>query len=127
WRRRGRKAEQTPAAPVISPAEAALASLGAIERQKPPAKEFHLRLSETLRAYLEDGLAIDAREATSGEILTRVRKASVEGIAPFSLEAFLLENDLVKSAKECPPLPDLLRALSYVRGIVEATRPRSAS
>jgi hypothetical protein len=119
--RRRRAPEAAPPAP--TPAEAALARLRALEAQRPRARELHLALSEILRAYLEDGLEIPARDATAGEIVSRVRRASPEGIDPVALEAFLMESDLVKFAGESPGAEGLVKALEFVRGLVNATRP----
>lgn len=125
FRRRAQKEE--PKEERRSPREEAMLALETLEREKPPALEFHERLSGILRGYLEDGLGIPAREATSSELLARVRRASIEGIDLVTLEALLLESDLAKFAREKPPLPDLLRALEVVRSLVEATARASGS
>ena len=105
----------------------AVRRLDIIEREKPHAKEFHLRLSETLREYLEDALRLPAREATSAELLTRLQKSalpSTEKIDRKKLEHFLAENDMVKFAKLVPPLPALLQSLEFVRATVTETKPK---
>jgi hypothetical protein len=111
--------------PKEDPTAAALRKLASLEAQRPHAKEFHLSLSETMRAYFEDALQIEnAREATSAELLTKIQQLS-EGksrlIERKRLEQFLAENDMVKFAKYVPPLPDLLRSLEDVRSFVEST------
>jgi hypothetical protein len=126
-----KKRKKTPLAEVIvkkaDPFEVAVTRLDKLEIEKPHAKEFHLRLSETLREYLEDALQLPAREATSAELLTRLQQAalpSTEKIDRKKLEYFLAENDMVKFAKQVPPLPELLQSLEFVRTTVTETKPK---
>ena len=126
-----KRRKKAPLAAVIvkkaDPFEVAVKRLDTLEVEKPHAKEFHLRLSETLREYLEDALQLPAREATSAELLTRLQKAalpSTEKIDRKKLEYFLAENDMVKFAKQVPPLPELLQSLEFVRTTVTETKPK---
>jgi len=132
WRRRrGRRA--APAVPLarVRPAhEVALEALRRLESRRLPVDgkfmEHHVRLSEILRRYLEDGFGVAALEETSEEILFELDRRGFDRATVKQVGALCAESDLVKFAKHEPTVEDCVRALEHVRDFVLATAARSA-
>ena len=104
-RRRGEKL--IPAAPPRPAGEIALEALRAIEAerlwQRGLVKEYHSRLTDVLRTYIERRFMTLAMESTSAEILSSPPVASADPAASSALREVLLRADLVKFAKFIPP------------------------
>jgi hypothetical protein len=122
-----------PPAPVITAAEAALARLEALQRERNmrreagddhEARRFAFTLSEILREYMAARFGIDALEATSSELLTRAATLTPHALAPERhdwLRDFCDETDTVKFADAALSAADEVRLLEDVRAFVRNT------
>jgi len=129
WGYRRRKAgkgllpvRETPARP---PHEIALEQLRALRESgllaEGNVKEFHIRLSDILRNYLEGRYFIQALEMTTEEILDQLNGAAMDP-ADFESTALVLErSDLVKFAKHRPGDAVSQETLDIAQRIVEHT------
>lgn len=124
WKNRRPAAPGAPETPVDARpphvrAEAALRELGASGIwEQGRAGEFYLRLTDALRRYLEDGLAIAATKMTTGELSHRLRDAEVDRRLVNLLRGVFDRGDLAKFARTSPgpeqgPL-DLAAGLEFV-------------
>lgn len=87
-------------------------------------KEYHIRVSDILRSYLERRFRVDALEMTTSEVLTGLAARGVERDFLDGLRAFLDQCDLVKFAK-VRPTPDVCRrVLELGRRLVLQSAPR---
>ncbi len=132
WRRRRRSVAQPevapPPAPRRPPHEIALEALAQLEGsdllQRGEIKEYHVRVSEIIRAYVEAFYRVPALEMTTGEVLRGLERVGVHGAPIDHLEGFLEQCDLVKFAKLRPASGDSRAMCALARGFVEETRPR---
>lgn len=103
-RKRGEKL--LPQAPTRPPHEIALEALRLLEAEKlwqqGREKEYHARLSDILRTYLEKTLEIPAMEMTTGLIVTAAPIVKLQPEVKQKLREILERSDLVKFAKFRP-------------------------
>lgn len=69
-------------------------------------KEYHSRISDIIRKYIEERFDTTAMEMTSGQILSQMRSVSDVDYVYDKLKQLLLLADLVKFAKYYPPLDE---------------------
>ncbi|NNM34962.1 MAG: hypothetical protein HKO53_17930 [Gemmatimonadetes bacterium] len=127
-RRSARDDEEVPAAPPQPSRpfhELAYEALDALEQstllEQGRVKEFHIRLSEIIRSYVEGQLRVPAMELTTGEVVAGLREAALgEGICE-AFNAFLDRCDLVKFAKYRPSSEGSLELLADARNLVGRT------
>ena len=130
WRRRTRTPEPPPPPePIDYAAEfARIAESGLLERGE--FKTYYSLLSENLRRFLEESLAIEAMEQTTSELADALRGAEVEGAISQQIIDYLGAADLVKFARFHPALDEARRApdggLAILRAIEEAVATRAA-
>jgi C4-dicarboxylate-specific signal transduction histidine kinase len=132
WRRRRRPRAAVVALPRARPAhEQALEALRRLESQRLPLDgkfgEHHVRLSEILRRYLEDGFAVPALEETTEEILFELDRRNFDRATLKQVGSMCAESDLVKFAKHEPTVEECVRSLERVREFVIATAARTSS
>jgi hypothetical protein len=110
--------------PVLPPHLIAISELDKIKAgklwQQGKTKEYHSKITDTLRLYMERRFDIPAMEFTSGEILSKVRNISEVDYVYDQLKQILILADFVKFAKY-QPLPDenewsLMNAYLFVNG-----------
>jgi hypothetical protein len=65
-------------------------------------KEYYDAISDVVRRYLGGARGFDALEMTTEEVLRRLRRTPVPGVAPAEIEHLLRECDLVKFARYVP-------------------------
>ena len=130
WRRRTRTPEPPPPPePIDYAAEfARIAESGLLERGE--FKTYYSLLSENLRRFLEESLAVEAMEQTTSELADALRGAEVEGAIRQQIIDYLTAADLVKFARFHPALDAARRApddgLAILRAIEEAVATRTA-
>lgn len=83
---------------------------------------YYLRLTEILRAYLEERWGVPATAMTTGEV-TRLVKARATLSVAAAVRQLLERADLVKFARQRPGAEDGPRDLEEVRRFVFATSP----
>ena len=103
----------------------ALAGSTLLEQGK--VKEYHIRLSEIIRSYVEGQLAVPAMELTTSEVVVGLRSAALDPALCGDFRHFLEGCDLVKFAKYRPGSDDSRALLSEGRGLVDRTSGTSSS
>ena len=130
WRRRTRTPESPPPPePIDYAAEfARIAASGLLERGA--AKTYYSLLSENLRRFLEESLAIEAMEQTTAELANALQEAGIDDSLRQQIIDYLAMADLVKFARFYPALDAARRApdagLAILRTIEEAVATRAA-
>jgi hypothetical protein len=127
WRTRPRPAIPPP--PPRPPWEVALERLDEVRHagllEVARFQEYFDRVNDAVREYLGARYGFDGLESTTDEILTALKRASVDAIAlPFVL-GFCEECDLVKFANVTPSLDSCKRVLDAAERIVRTTMPRA--
>ena len=135
WRRL--RTDQDAAAPVAPgppprpPHEVALEALDALEASPLLAegriKEFHIRVAEILRRYVEGRYRVRALEMTTWEVLDGLASAGLDAELRDDVRRFLDQCDLVKFAKAEPGAEASRRVLQLGRSIVERSMPEEAA
>jgi len=127
WRTRPRAAIPPP--PPRPPWEVALERLDEVRHagllEVARFQEYFDRVNDAVREYLGARYGFDGLESTTDEILSALKRASVDSIAlPFVL-GFCEECDLVKFANVTPSLDSCQRVLDAAERIVRTTMPRA--
>lgn len=85
-------------------------------------KNYHARITDILRVYLEQRFQIDAIEQTSSEILITIQQNDLKSRMPFeALKNIFLRSDMVKFAKGQPSLDENLGSLDMAYDFVKQT------
>lgn len=129
YRRRARPVVAAPRVPSRPPHERALEALAALERSglldRGAYKEYHIRVSDVLRTYLEGRFGIDAMEMVTEEVVDRLRDLGLDSRVVDTSQRFLAACDLVKFAKHTPTPEASRQMVPTAREVVEVTRPAS--
>ncbi len=92
--------------------------------QKGEIKNYHIRLTDIVRKYLEDRFDIPAVESTTGEILEYLKDFIEDNSLIEKIKSALELSDLVKFAK-FSPLPDENKfCLEVAYQLVDSTKPK---
>lgn len=115
-------------APPPRPAhEIALEALADLEAspmlERGQVKEYHIRVSDIIRTYVERRFRVDALEMTSREVLDGLTRAGVDPNFREGLRRFLEQCDLVKFAKVRPDAERSREVLATGRRLVEQSIP----
>ena len=132
-RRRRSNPGEVPAIPRAPPRPAhvvALAALAELERLRLPERgrvmEYHVRISEIGRAYLEGQFEVPALELATGEVVDAMRGAALGAVIVEGFQGFLESCDLVKFAKARPGLDESRALMARARELVAAPRAPQA-
>ena len=85
-------------------------------------KEYYVRLSDTIRKYLENRYGFNALECVTGEIMTEFKKVDRDGESTVMLREILQTSDMVKFAKGDPLPSDNQMNLDNAYLFVEKTK-----
>ena len=88
-------------------------------------QEYFDRVNDAVREYLGARYGFDGLESTTDEILSALKRASIEQLALPPVLGFCEECDLVKFANMTPSLESCERALDAAERIVRSTMPRT--
>jgi hypothetical protein len=106
--------------------ELAFEALRALEAEKlwqrGLVKEYHSKLTDIIRTYVERRYGVLAMEMITDEILSSLPVARLDNELKRELRDTLLLADLVKFAKFQPPTEEHERSMRSAYGFVEATR-----
>jgi hypothetical protein len=116
-----------PAAPWRAPHEIALEALDRLENSgllaRGEVKEYHIRISEILRRYVEGRFKVPALEMTTLDILPGLEERGLDTTVLEGFETVLDQCDMVKFAKYQPESSATGALLSLGRRLVEETVP----
>lgn len=87
------------AAPALSPYQAAMQALQALQANKPDNKTFHATLSDVLRDYLDSRLALHTNQQTTNQLLHSLSAYLLPEATYNNVKQALLLGDFVKFAK----------------------------
>ncbi|MDQ3110564.1 MAG: DUF4381 domain-containing protein [Bacteroidota bacterium] len=109
----------------LLPHERVLELLAVLGRKKPwmhgELKEYHIALTEILRAWVVERYLIHAKEMTTGEIIRALHTIRVDASAIMQLERVLRTADLVKFGKANPVNEENENVLQLAMNFVQAT------
>lgn len=127
-RRRRAAPESPPAVPRAPPRpfhELALEALRALEKssllERGQVKEYHVRISEIVRRYIEGQFEVPALELTTGEVAAGMRRAALGAPITEAFRGFLERCDLVKFAKLRPGADDSRALMERAKEVVRMT------
>ncbi|MDE2796562.1 MAG: hypothetical protein OXL34_17235 [Gemmatimonadota bacterium] len=127
-RRRRPEPESRTAVPRAPPRpfhELALEALRALEKsallERGQVKEYHVRISEIIRRYIEGQFEVPALELTTGEVADGMRRAALGVPVTEAFRGFLERCDLVKFAKLRPAAEDSRELMGRARELVRTT------
>lgn len=131
-----RKIKNKPVVPVIvrKPArpahETALEALAQLEKEKlwqqGAFKEYHIRLSDIIRAYVEERFGVASLESTTDETLAGLTHQSLASETLGLLERMLRLADFVKFAKAIPIITENEQAMADARQFIQRTMAQSS-
>lgn len=129
WRKRKEKQEKPlEKADTRPPHVIALEKLEKLELeslwQKGEVKEYHDRVSDIVREYIEKRFGIPALESTSDELLTFMSKTDIRQRELDNLKSILTIADIVKFAKGMPTRDQNVEIMERAREFIEETKVR---
>ena len=126
--RREVEEKEPPQVPSRPAHETALEALERLERspllERGEVKEFHIRVSDILRVYVEERFRVPALELTTRDLLQGMTKAGIDRTVRDGFSAFLEPCDMVKFAKAKPDPEASMATLRRGRKLVEDTIPQ---
>jgi hypothetical protein len=121
----------TPAEQYRPPHEVALEELERLAAspllERGEVKEFHIRVSEILRVYVEGRFQVPALEMTTFDTIAGMDRAGIDPSVTGTFRDFLHRCDMVKFAKHRPPAEICQETLALGRSLVETTIPEPAA
>ena len=84
-------------------------------------KEYHIRVSEIIREYVEGQMEVPALELTTREVVEGMRRAAIGAAITEKFRTFLDRCDLVKFAKLRPGADDSREVMGWARELVGVT------
>lgn len=92
--------------------------------QRGEVKLFYSKLTDIIRAYIEDRFLTKALESTTDEILIDLDTKEIDKLTISKLKELLTRADLVKFAKALPPADENERSLQLAFDFVKETIPQ---
>jgi hypothetical protein len=128
FRKRNRKSFIPPPPAIIrKPHEIAMEQLHVLESEKlwqnGNYKQYHIRITDIVREYIEKRYMTRALEQTTDEILDSLRHAITLPDVREDLARLLRQADLVKFAKDIPVASENEMAMNLSRKFIMATAP----
>lgn len=115
---------KTPKKPAHEVALEALRSLSAEHLwQRGEVKQYHSKLTDIIRIYIEDRFLTKALESTTDEILLDLDNKEIDKLTITKLKELLTRADLVKFAKALPSADENERSLQLAFEFVKETIP----
>jgi len=123
--RKKKRAEERFSLPPKSPEEIAREALEAILEmrliEKGLIKEYYTKLSDAIRAYIENRYNIFAMDRTTWELFQEMKSSRVERARADRINNFLEDCDMVKFAKYTPNQKEIEEAYKKAEEIIEIT------
>lgn len=128
YSRRKKEKKKTPwiiEKPKVPPHQEAIEALDKLKKeelwQNGKQKEYHIKLTEIIRRYIERRYEIPALEMISDEIIREFEKTSVESTVVQNLKELLTLGDLTKFAKFNPLPKENEQSMEFAYNIVRKT------
>lgn len=126
--RKNKKVEEKPSKPPKPPEEAAREALTALKEmkliEKALIKEYYIRLSDILRAYIESRYGISAMDRTTWELFQEMKSKRIERLHVDKINNFLEDCGMVKFAKYAPDEKEIEGAYKRAEEIIDITTPK---
>lgn len=123
----GKKVIQVASKPKIPAHEEAIAALDALKEEKlwqqGKVKEYHIRITEILRYYIERRFEINALEMITDDILSAFERRNQDSALYHKLKDVLTLGDLAKFAKFAPLPNENENSMEYTYEFVKKTIP----
>ncbi|MDP2980600.1 MAG: hypothetical protein Q8N67_00845 [Candidatus Omnitrophota bacterium] len=87
-------------------------------------KEYYIRLSDIIRAYIENRHKIFAMDRTTWELFQEMRSKRIERMHLDKINDFLEDCDMVKFAKYTPDKKEIEEAYKKAEEIIDITTPK---
>lgn len=125
-----KKKEAKPALPPRPAEEIAREGLRALAEmrliEKGLVKEYYIRLSDIIRAYVENRYRIFAMDRTTWELFQEMKANRIERLHVDRINDFLEECDMVKFAKYTPSQKEIEEVYKKAEEIIDITTPKIA-
>ncbi len=123
--RKNKKVEEKSFKPSKPPEEIAREALKALKEmkliEKGLIKEYYIRLSDVIRAYIENRYRIFAMDRTTWELFQEMKLKKIERLHADEINDFLEDCDMVKFAKYTPGEKEMEVVYKKAEEIVEIT------
>lgn len=87
-------------------------------------KEYYIRLSDIIRAYIENRYRISAMDRTTWELFQEMKSNRIERLHVDRISDFLEECDMVKFAKYTPGQKEIEEVYKKAEEIIDITTPK---
>ncbi|MBU1913007.1 MAG: hypothetical protein KKB22_05720 [Candidatus Omnitrophica bacterium] len=87
-------------------------------------KEYYIRLSDIIRAYIESRYKISAMDRTTWELFQEMRSKRMERMHLDKINYFLEDCDMVKFAKYTPDKKEIEEVYKKAEEIIDITTPK---
>lgn len=104
--------------PGLSPKERALRDIAAAELRRSEPVVFYTQVTDAVRRYISETRGIQAMEATTAELMARVKGLSLPQGMSDTIGRLFMEADMVKFAKYVPDEAEIGRFLESARSVV---------
>ncbi len=123
--RKNKKQEKKSFKPSKPPEEIAREALKVLKEmkliEKGLVKEYYIRLSDIIRAYIENRYRIFAMDRTTWELFQEMKSKKIEHLHIDKINDFLEDCDMVKFAKYTPGEKEIEEAYKKAEEIIEMT------
>jgi len=90
-------------------------------------KEYYIRLSDIIRAYIENRYKISAMDRTTWELYQEMRSKRIERMHLDKINDFLEDCDMVKFAKYAPDKKEIEDSYKKAEEIIDITTPKTTA
>jgi hypothetical protein len=104
--------------------EALKALIGMRLIEKGLIKEYHIKLSDIIRSYIENRYGISALDRTTRELSQEIKTKGIERPHADRINNFLEDCDMVKFAKYAPGRKEIEEIYKSAEEIIDATTPK---
>lgn len=123
-----KKIKESPVLPIKPAEEIARGALKALKEMKLAEKgfikEYYIKLSDIIRAYIGNRYGIFAMDMTTWELFREMKAGRAERPHTDKINNFLEDCDMVKFAKYAPNQKEIEEIYKQAEGIIDITTPK---